>query len=374
MIRVLSPKESRTNSPNFSQKHASLSRTTTQSQSQSNHYYHTLYTKNPEEKYFAQTLTIASVQQPTHINNASNAMSISTCSSNTTKSLSSMASHGNTMSGYHRNGNDEYRKSNISTSTQASSSSTNSRMLMSHNNYFNNDVLDHDFLYNGATGKYEPITLSSSSSSSLNSKASLTNTSRSKNSKAIKSFTNTNEDHLDEIHFRNGKINQCDQFNGNAILQKRQINNTTTTNFSNKSIKQTTNINNNTANLTPVLYRKNNNSKTNIRSTAAAAATTTNSSGISNNGNNLLSGAIPATTARFTSHNNTTNTSSSMQSIQTANHHQQQSQQQHLHSHSQVPPHLVNTLSSPESAYSTGYSTDGTSPGKHINRFIYFFL
>lgn len=354
MIRVLPPKESSNKSPNFSLKNATLSTPTTHSQL--NHYYHTLYSKSPEDRFIAQTSTIASLQHPIHINNSSNAMSISTCSSNTTKSLSSMASHNNNMS-YHRNGNEEYRKSNISTtSTQASSSSTNSRILMS--NYFSNDVLDHEFIYNGATGKYEPITLSSSSSSSLNSKTSII-TSKNKNNKAIKSYTN--EDHLDEIHFRNGKINQCDQYNGNAILlqqQKRsngQINNTTT-NFNNKSIKQTTNINNNTANLTPVLYRKNN-SKTNIRSS------TIGSSG--NNGNNLLSAAAP-TTARFTSHNNITNTSttSSMQSIQTVNH------QQHLHSHSQVPPHLVNTLSSPESAYSTGYSTDGTSPGKHINDFI----
>lgn len=33
--------------------------------------------------------------------------------------------------------------------------------------------------------------------------------------------------------------------------------------------------------------------------------------------------------------------------------------------------HMMNTLSSPESAYSTGYSTDGTSPGKSL---LYFFL
>ncbi|XP_063697864.1 probable serine/threonine-protein kinase DDB_G0282963 [Culicoides brevitarsis] len=350
MIRVLSPNQSQTSSPNFSQRHASLSRTTTQSQSSSNHYYHTLYNtqKHPDEKYFAQTSQLASVQQPQHIiSNSSNAMSISTCSSNTTKSLSSMTSSTMTSSFHRTNGNDsDYRKSGIS---QASSSSTNSRLLRE--NYFNSEG---DFLYNGATGKYEPITLSSSSSSSLNSKTSKSS------KKAIKGYATTNEDHLDEIHFRNGKISQCDQFNGNAIVQKRQqqqINNATT-NFNNKSIKQTTNINNNTANLTPVLYRKNNNgsTKTNIRSTTNG-----------NNGNNLLSGP----TARFTSAATAT-TTSSMQSIQTVNHHQQQqqqhhhqqqSQQQHLHSHSQVPPHLVNTLSSPESAYSTGYSTDGTSPG-----------
>lgn len=29
--------------------------------------------------------------------------------------------------------------------------------------------------------------------------------------------------------------------------------------------------------------------------------------------------------------------------------------------------HMINSLSSPESAYSTGYSTDGTSPGKHVD-------
>lgn len=33
--------------------------------------------------------------------------------------------------------------------------------------------------------------------------------------------------------------------------------------------------------------------------------------------------------------------------------------------------HMINSLSSPESAYSTGYSTDGTSPGKNISRFYY---
>lgn len=36
--------------------------------------------------------------------------------------------------------------------------------------------------------------------------------------------------------------------------------------------------------------------------------------------------------------------------------------------------HMINTLSSPESAYSTGYSTDGTSPGKSISMFSYIYI
>lgn len=36
--------------------------------------------------------------------------------------------------------------------------------------------------------------------------------------------------------------------------------------------------------------------------------------------------------------------------------------------------HMINTLSSPESAYSTGYSTDGTSPGRSTSSFSLFSL
>lgn len=40
--------------------------------------------------------------------------------------------------------------------------------------------------------------------------------------------------------------------------------------------------------------------------------------------------------------------------------------------------HIINSLSSPESAYSTGYSTDGTSPGKtcssYISQRLYYLL
>ena len=39
---------------------------------------------------------------------------------------------------------------------------------------------------------------------------------------------------------------------------------------------------------------------------------------------------------------------------------------QHLGSQSKMGYHVVNSVSSPESAYSTGYSTDGNSPGEHI--------
>lgn len=62
------------------------------------------------------------------------------------------------------------------------------------------------------------------------------------------------------------------------------------------------------------------------------------------------------------------------------NYQQQQQQKTRYANNSHLTPtpsnhqlaHVINHLSSPESAYSTGYSTDGTSPGMCVTNIVYF--
>lgn len=419
------------------------------------HYYHKLYSKSSDGKYYAHPLinttnTITSTSSNSSIDNntpltagvigsrnASKSSTISnhcnSMSTSITSSISSTTTQNNNQATFQKNRirDNEYRKSIMS------QGSTSSAAYTSATNYTTHTGSSHDEFVCGGKNKSQDEMASSTSSSAhslsrhrtIPSQCSIMTSSCEGNYSDKVYFQNNlnknNESNMkcyrepkyarttiqrrDSNESNKNGVYSYDQFNGNAtpVSHYGTINGSSSTNsgqnaskliktngaavlsasmkyenkqpppgvmnnnnqqsgYNHKKTNSNNDLNNSISTTTGNGHHNNNNYSNHVKNMRNDVAVQQHQRA---NGNNLLTTINGASVVASSGmppprYNGTALTNHLHTGPPTVN-------QQHLHSHSQVPPHLVNTLSSPESAYSTGYSTDGTSPGKLLSH-LYF--